>query len=231
MKVLSIQVGKPKTVGIAGATAPMDREWTSGIFKETISGKVFVSSTGIDGDGQADLKVHGGVDKAINVYPADHFDYWRGHIGIDFPNGAFGENFTTIGGIEDDDCIGDIYVCGDVRLEVTQPREPCWKLARKWKLKDLSARVEKTGRTGWYFRVLQEGYLEAPFELVLSERPYPQWTLTKANEIMHHRKENWEAAASLSVCPALSAIWKEALARRSATQTVESNVPRLGGND
>lgn len=209
----------------------MDREWISGFFKEPVSHPVVARKTGLEGDGQADLKVHGGPDKAINVYPADHFPYWKEDIGIDFPNGAFGENFTTLGALEHEVSIGDIFTAGEVSLQITQPREPCWKLARRWKTKDLSARVERTGKTGWYFRVLLEGVLKAPLGLILESRPYPQWTISKANEIMHGRKTDWESANELSECPALSRIWKDALQRRSATKTVESSAPRLGGND
>ena len=220
MKVLSIQVGMPRTVGIAGAPDPMDREWTSGIFKEMVRHPVVAGLTGLEGDGQADLKVHGGPDKAINTYPADHFPYWKDDVGIEFPHGAFGENFTTLGTTESDVCIGDIFESGTVSLQVTQPREPCWKLARRWKTKDLSARVAATGKTGWYFRVLQEGTLEAPFELTLTDRPHPQWTISRANEIIKQRKANPDLAHQLSECPALAQAWKDALRRRATSDQI-----------
>ena len=231
MKILSIQVGKPITVGKAGAAQPMDREWTTGFFKEGINGPVVTGENGLEGDGQADLKVHGGPDKAINVYPADHFPAWSKELNLDFPNGAFGENLTTFGSLESEVCVGDIFEVNGVELQITQPREPCWKLARRWKIKDLAARVEQSGRTGWYFRVLIPGSLTAGTELRLIERPFPEWTITYANQIMHHQKSDWQLARRLSECAALSEIWKGALARRAAKREIESSAARLGGND
>jgi MOSC domain-containing protein YiiM len=231
MKLLSIQVGKPKTVGVAGAANPMDREWTTAFFKEPVSGPVYAGELGLDGDGQGDMSVHGGPDKAINIYPQDHHAYWLKDLGIEMPHGAFGENFTTQGMTEDEVCIGDIFRMGPVLLQVTQPREPCWKLARRWRVKDLALRVQTTGKTGWYFRVLEEGIVEAPSEFEFVKCLYPHWTITEANQIMHHRKTNWQAAHELAECPELAQTWKTALSLRATTKTVASSEARLGGND
>ncbi len=228
MKLLSIQVGLPRTIGVADAPDLMDREWTSGFFKDGVSGAVDVSPTGLAGDGQADLRNHGGPDKAINVYPADYFLLWREELGIAFSAGAFGENFTTEGLTEKDVCIGDVFKIGGIVVQITQPRQPCWKLARRWRIKDLASRVEQTGRTGWYFRVLQTGRVEAPADFTLVERPHPQWTVAAANEIMHHRKTDWDAAAALAACDALSVSWKTSLAKRAETKAVASSSARLG---
>ena len=230
MKLLSIQVGLPRTIGAADAADPMDREWTSGFIKEPILGSVEVTPTGLVGDGQSDLKKHGGPDKAINAYPAEYFSIWRDELGLEFSAGAFGENFTTEGALGSDVCIGDIYQVGGIVVQITQPRQPCWKLARRWRIKDLAARVEQTGRTGWYFRVLQIGAVEAPAELTLVERPHPQWTVEEANQIMHHRKTDWAAAAALAACPALSASWRTSLALRAELKTVAATSARLQGN-
>jgi len=231
MKILSIQVGKPKTVGVAGAANPMDREWTTAFYKEPVRGPVYAGELGLDGDGQGDMSVHGGPDKAINIYPQDHHAYWLSNLGIEMPHGAFGENFTTQGMTEEDVCIGDIFRAGPVLLQITQPREPCWKLARRWRVKDLALRVQMTGKTGWYFRVLEEGIIEAPVELEFVKRLYPHWTITEANQIMHHRKENWKAAQELSECPELAQTWQTGLSLRAATKSVASSEARLGGND
>lgn len=229
MKLLSIQTGLPRTIGVENAPDPMDREWTSGFIKETIRGAVDATLTGLAGDGQADLKHHGGPDKAINAYPAEYFAVWRDELGLEFSAGAFGENFTTEGALEHDVCIGDIYQVGAIVVQITQPRQPCWKLARRWRIKDFAARVEQTGRTGWYFRVLQPGSVEAPAELKLVERPYPQWTAAEANQIMHHRRTDWAAAAALAACPALSASWQATLSSRAASKAVASSSARLSG--
>lgn len=229
MRLLSLQVGMPRTVGVAGASDPMDREWTSGIFKSPISGPVDTTPTGLVGDGQADLCVHGGPDKAINAYPAEHLALWREELGVEFSFGAFGENFTTEGALEAAVCIGDIFRVGGLLVQITQPRQPCWKLARRWRIKELAARVEQTGRTGWYFRVLETGKVEAPAEFALVSRPHPQWTVAEANAVMHQRKQDW--AAALAACPALSASWRASLGRRAETKAVSTSAARLGGND
>jgi MOSC domain-containing protein YiiM len=213
----SVNVGLPRTRGVAGAADPMDRPWTSGIFKEAVAGPVWLGRANLTGDGQGDLKNHGGLDKAVNAYPADHYPVWRAELGLaDFPPGAFGENFTIAGLTEWSACIGDIYAVGQARLQISQPRQPCWKLARRWRLRDLSARVERSGRTGWYFRVLAEGTVEAGLPLVLIERPFPRWTVADANDLMTGRTKDRAALAALAACPPLAAGWRETLARRAA---------------
>ncbi|HWH70544.1 MAG TPA: MOSC domain-containing protein, partial [Candidatus Sulfotelmatobacter sp.] len=133
MRLVSIQVGKPVTLGQADAANPDDRSWTTGFFKASVTGPVYVGKTNLEGDGQADLKNHGGVDKAICAYSKDHWAYWETEFSLHLANGAFGENFTIEGATERDVCIGDIYRCGGALLQVSQPRQPCWKLARRWR--------------------------------------------------------------------------------------------------
>ncbi len=216
IKLLSIQVGLPKTLGTPGASDTMDQEWTTGFFKELVSGPVWAGTTDLAGDGQADLRVHGGPDKAINVYPFEHYAFWLNDLGYkELPNGAFGENFTVAGLLETEVCIGDIFEVGDALVQISQPRSPCWKLARRWRVQDLVARVVHTGKTGWYFRVLREGNVQAGAALVLIERPYPAWTVTVANNIMRQHKENYghkenyRAVHALAECPALSGSWQQ----------------------
>lgn len=213
----SVNVGRPATRGIAGAADPMDRPWTSGIFKEAVAGPVWLGRTNLAGDGQGDLKNHGGPDKAVNAYPADHYPGWRAELGLaNFTPGAFGENFTIAGLTEESACIGDIWAIGEARLQISQPRQPCWKLARRWRLRDLAARVERSGWTGWYFRVLAEGIVEAGLPLVLVERPCPRWTVAVANDLMTGRSKDRAALAALATCSPLAAGWRETLARRAA---------------
>ncbi|MGV3532644.1 MAG: MOSC domain-containing protein [Chthoniobacteraceae bacterium] len=229
MKLLSVQVGKPRTFGILDAADPHDRQWTTGFSKETASGPVALTKLNLAGDGQADLKHHGGLDKAVCVYPRDHWTYWKAELGTDMPHGGFGENFTTSGAIETDVCIGDIFRCGTALLQLSQPRQPCWKLARHWRIKDLAAKVERTGRTGWYFRVLEEGTVETGNALQILERPHAEWTVAAANAVMHHRKTDWEAAAQLANCPVLSQSWKTTLAQRAETRVIADVMTRLAG--
>jgi MOSC domain-containing protein YiiM len=214
-RVVSVQVGVPREMGHEGAPEVFDRPWTSGIFKTPVDGPVFVGFEHLAGDQQADLTVHGGRDKAVCVYSADHYPAWAGTLWPEVGAfGAFGENLSVAGVTEDDVCIGDVWAAGDLRFQVSQPRQPCWKLARKWRIPDLVDRVVTTGRTGWYFRVLEEGAVVAGTTLTLVERPAPEWSITAANEVMHGRPRNNAAAAVLAAVPALSEAWRATLAKR-----------------
>ncbi|CAH1208954.1 Molybdenum cofactor biosysynthesis protein [Candidatus Nitrotoga sp. BS] len=219
IKLLTIQVGLPKTLGTSSASDPMDQEWSTGFFKEPVSGPIWAGTTNLTGDGQADLRVHGGSDKAINVYPFEHYAFWLDELdNKELSNGAFGENFTVAGILEAKACIGDIFELGGALVQISQPRQPCWKLSRRWRIQDFVARVVRTGRTGWYFRVLREGNIQAGAALVLVDRPYPEWTVAIANNIMLHRKEDYVAAHALAECPALSKSWKATLSRTTSTE-------------
>lgn len=227
IQLLSIQVGLPKTLGSPNASNTMDQEWTTGFFKETVFSPVWVGTTNLAGDGQADLRVHGGPDKAINVYPFEHYAFWLAELDCkELPNGAFGENFTVTGILETKACIGDIFELGDALVQISQPRQPCWKLSRRWRVQDLVARVVRTGKTGWYFRVLREGNIQAGAALALVERPYPEWTVATANNVMLHRKENYMAAQALADCPALSSSWKATLSRTTSTEVAADTSAR-----
>ena len=217
--LVSIQVGLPQTRGVDGADDPMDQPWTSGFIKEPVYGPVRVRRTHLDGDGQADLRVHGGVDKAILAYSADHYPLWREELGInDLPHGAFGENFTIAGLDERTVCVGDGWQIGDqVRVEVSQPRQPCWKLARRWRRPDLPQRVLENGRSGWYFRVLTEGQVIAGLALTLQERPFPRWTIAEATDVRLHRPHDQRANAELAGLSPLAESWRSALRKRLGT--------------
>jgi MOSC domain-containing protein YiiM len=155
MKILSVNVGLPRKVLFNGQTI------TTAIFKDPIKGPIMLRKLNIDGNKQADLTVHGGVDKAVYSYPAEHYDYWRKQ----FPNieimwGMFGENFTTEGLMEDTVNIGDQFQIGSARLVATQPRMPCYKLGVRFGRMDVVRRFLASGRPGIYFRVLKEGEVQ-----------------------------------------------------------------------
>lgn len=215
--LLSVNVGLPREFGPVPAGWPADppgRSLRSGIFKAPVAGSVRLGLTNLAGDAQADLQKHGGPDKAVNAYAASHYPDWRAKLDLaDFLPGAFGENFTIAGLTEESVCIGDTYAVGEARVQVSQPRQPCWKLARRWRIKDLTALVERSGRTGWYFRVLAEGEVAAGLPLILLDRPYPQWTIARANAIMRRRKTDPDAA-ELAACPLLAESWRATLGKR-----------------
>jgi MOSC domain-containing protein YiiM len=213
--LLSVNVGTPRELPPPPKGWPGDPPWrkrVSGVFKEPVAGPVWIGSTNLAGDAQADRKHHGGPERAVNVYSADHFPDWRVRLARpDLTSGAFGENLTVAGLDEESVCIGDIFAIGDVRVQVTQAREPCWKLARKWNVKDLARQVEQLRRTGWYMRVLREGHVEAGLPITLIARPHPEWTVARAYATMRARKTDPESAAALATCEALSVGWREAL--------------------
>lgn len=215
--IVAMHVSEPESLGFDGAAAWFDEPWTTAIFKRPVSGPTAVGRDGLAGDRQADRVNHGGPDKAICVYPAAHYALWQVALrpdlnGADFGYSAFGENFTVQGLREDEVCIGDVYVLGsEVVVQVSQPRQPCWKLARKWRIKDLTARAIDTGRTGWYFRVLGDGTVHVGDTLTLRERPHPEWTISAANRVMHFREGDSRALADLEE---LSQSWKHTLRAR-----------------
>lgn len=206
--VASLQVGLPARRGTEGSRDPRRAPWTSGIYKDPIEGPVILRRLNFDGDKQADLQVHGGPDKAVLAYGAEHYPGWREELGFDMKPGAFGENLTIAGLDEYTVCIGDTYEIGEALVEVSQPRLPCWKLARKWDLPDLPARVVKSVRGGWYFRVLREGRVARGDAVILRERPFPQWTIARVFDAYIHGADP-EAAAALASCPALAEGWRE----------------------
>ncbi len=154
-QMISLNVGKPITVEYKG------KELETGIYKQSVQGNVFLGDELFDGDGQADLVHHGGPDKAVCVYPYEHYPYWEEQLGKSLEYAAFGENLTVTGMLETDVCIGDIFQVGEAVLQVSQPRYPCFKLSQKHGSSDLPAQVLKTGFSGFYFRVLQTGYISS----------------------------------------------------------------------
>jgi MOSC domain-containing protein YiiM len=211
----------------------MDRPWTSGFDKRPVVGPVRLGVTNLSGDGQADLVHHGGPDKAILAYSADHYDGWRHELKMtDLAFGAFGENFTIARLTEANVCLGDIWQVGNAVLQISQPRQPCWKLARRWRIKTLALQVQESGRTGWYFRVLQEGIVATGMPLQQLERVHPDWTVERANHVMHSDKDNVNLAAALAAIPPLAASWKVTLTKR-VEQNIQSDPAKrlLGPNE
>jgi MOSC domain-containing protein YiiM len=214
-QLVSIQIAQPQTYGSEDAADEHDRRWTTAFFKRPISGVVSVTPLGVVGDGQADLRFHGGPDKAVLAYSADHFPVWKKEIPhIDWSGGAFGENLTIAGLTEDTVCIGDVYQLGGVRFEVSQPRQPCWKLSRRWRIAELARQVTHNGRSGWYFRVLEPGEIAAGQTCELLTRPHPEWTIARAQQLMYFEKQNLAAAAELAAIPQLASSWREVFEER-----------------
>lgn len=164
LRLFSVNVGLPRVIAVKDGA-----EIWSGIAKAPIGHpSIRVRATHLDGDGQADLSVHGGEDKAVYCYPADHWPWWEREQRLACRPATFGENLTVAGADETNVFIGDRFRWGEAVLEVTQPRAPCFKFAIHAQRPDAPAVMTASGRTGWYFRVLREGVGQGPLERVHS---------------------------------------------------------------
>ncbi len=184
-------------------------EWVSAIHKRPVDGPVWVGSINLAGDAQADLKNHGGPDQAALGYSAEHYDYWRSVLpDVDWQYGGFGENFTIKDQTEDTVCLGDVYAVGTVRVQVTKPRSPCYKISRRYGLKALTGLVEETGFHGWYYRVLREGEVEAGQQIELIERPHPKISIRRMNEVLESPEEFSDLAEEIATSAATTNGWR-----------------------
>jgi MOSC domain-containing protein YiiM len=209
--IASIQVGRPREMTDEGWPDLRTGPWVSAIIKEPVSGPVWLAATNLDGDKQGNPAVHGGPDKAVLAYAAAHYQLWRAELGRELPHGAFGENLTITGLDEESVCIGDTFEAGEAIVQVSQPRQPCWKIARRWGIKELTALVADSGRTGWYLRVLREGCLEAGQAVRLVQRQHPEWTVMRATRVIQNRRREMAPANELAQLPALAVSWKTQL--------------------
>ena len=164
MRIVSVNIAQPRPVLING------REVMTGIYKKPAPGRVRVRQHSLEGDGQADLKVHGGPYKAVYAYPFEHYAYWRESLGRELSPGIFGENLTTTGLIEEQVCIGDVLRIGCATLQVTHPRLPCFKLAHKLGRPQIIKEFLASGHSGFYLRVVEEGDLGAGDEVQMVRR-------------------------------------------------------------
>ena len=204
MKLLSINVSKPKPIQYGGKTI------RTGIFKEPVSGTVMLREKNIDGDGQGDLRVHGGTYKAIYGYPFEHYTHWQQELQRDdLTYGQFGENLTVEGLLEDAVHIGDVFQIGStVRLQITQPRVPCFKLAYKMGLPEFPKQFLESLRVGFYFRVLEEGEITAGDTIACVEADSESMTVTEVVNLRYFDRDNHEKIAQARKLRALSPSWK-----------------------
>jgi MOSC domain-containing protein YiiM len=180
---------------LAGRVQPFARGETSAIRKTLLTGVVQIGFLGIVGDEQADHRYHGGADKALHHYPFDHYAHWQAvmptHPDLSAP-GSFGENISTWGLTEGDVCIGDRWRIGSALLEISQGRQPCWKQGVRMEWSGLTSRMVKENRSGWYYRVIEEGAAEVGSAMALVDRPNPDWTVARVFALLiagHHAKD------------------------------------------
>ncbi len=203
MKLISVNVGLPREVSWKGKPV------RTGIFKEPVNSRVMVRELNLDGDGQADLTVHGGLDKAVYVYPFEHYEYWRDELpDTEFTPGIFGENFTVTGFKEEEINIGDRFKIGSVELMVTQPRLPCYKLGIRFGRLDMVKRFLASRRTGFYFRVLQEGEVGVGDTLELMSRDTNNITVADITQLYVRERNNSELLHRAAQLEALPESWR-----------------------
>jgi MOSC domain-containing protein YiiM len=203
MTVKFLNTGLPKKETFYG------KEFLTGICKKPVTGPLLLTKQGFEGDGVGDLKHHGGSDKAVCVYSLDHYAYWEKVLGIKLPEAAFGENLSVSDMHEEDVCIGDIYKIGAAEVQVSQPRQPCRTLAARYGREDFVKLVVDSGRTGFYFKVLEEGMVHAGDAVVLVKRDARQVSVALANQIFHHDRKNREGIERVLAVPALSESWQK----------------------
>ena len=211
-----------------------NKDVISGINKKATVVPEKVIFTGLLNDVQADRKHHGGPDKAIHHYAFEHYEFWKSVPGISKPEalreGGFGENISTVGMDENSVCIGDKYRIGSVILEVSQARQPCWKLNLRFGHPDMSHLVQDSLRTGWYYRVLEEGWIQAGNCFMLLERPWPQWPLKKLIETFYRDTLNKPSLKGMVQIEPLAKSWKNTVHKRLETGCVEDWNKRLYNN-
>src|SRR5438874_7189785 len=209
MKLISVNVGLPREITVGGKTVK------TSIWKNPIQGRVHVSTLNLDGDQQSDLSVHGGVDKAVYLYPSEHYSYWRTQLPeVDLPWGAFGENFTTDGILEDQVKIGDRIQVGSAEFMVTQPRMPCYKLGIRFNRRDMVKRFLESKRSGFYLAVLGEGEVEQGDAIQFIERQQSGVTITDIVNLYSVDSQNQELLRRATEVAALPQSWKDYFRKR-----------------
>ena len=204
MKLLSVNVSQPKEVSYNGERIK------TGIFKEPVSGRTMMRRLNLDGDGQGDPSVHGGVHKAVYVYPIEHYDYWKRELGRDdLTYGKFGENLTVEDMLEETVHIGDVFRIGEALVEVSQPRVPCFKLGIKMRNPRIVKPFLASERVGFYVRVLEEGEVGAGDAIERTKVGEGQMTVKEIVHLRHFDTANTEAAEKAASLPALTPSWRD----------------------
>lgn len=202
--VVSVNVGLPKEIRVRTESV------LTGIFKKPVSGPVRVRSVNLDGDRQADLKVHGGPDKAVYFYPSEHYAFWRRELGRELTEwGAFGENLTIEGILEHAIGIGDHLEIGTAVFQVTQPRLPCFKLAAKFERDDIIETFLNSRRTGFYTRVLREGEIQSGQAITITNRDPKQLTIREMIDLYLDKQPERASLERVLSVEALSASWRK----------------------
>lgn len=203
MKIVSLNVGRPRLV------MRNDEPVSTGIFKEPVTGRVMLRTLNLDGDRQADLSVHGGPEKAVYVYPSEHYPFWKRELPeMDLPWGMFGENFTSEGLNETETHIGDKFRIGSAEVMVTQPRMPCYKLGIRFGRTDMIKRFLVSERSGFYLSVLKEGEVGVADEIELLEKNVSGVSVVDITRLYSSEKHNADLMQRAIATEALPESWR-----------------------
>ncbi|RYX89321.1 MAG: MOSC domain-containing protein [Comamonadaceae bacterium] len=226
-------IGRVRAV-LAGQARPYTRPGSrSAIDKQPLHGAVAVGPLGVAGDAQGDLRVHGGPDKAVHCYAWAHYAQWRVQLPatcaplLEQP-GAFGENLSLDGLDEHGSCIGDRWQIGSAQFEVSQGRQPCWKLNDRFGVPDMALRVQDGGRAGWYLRLSQPGEMQAGDAVLLLARPHPHWTVARLLQLIADRDCDPRVLNAVLELP-LPSSWQRLFSRRRERGQSEDWAARLIG--
>ena len=215
-----VLTGKISTLGSHGVH--------SAIGKTPSAGPLRLTTLGFAGDEQADRRYHGGPEKALHHFPAEHYrGYAERFPGKSFAVGGFGENLSSSGIVEADICLGDIFSLGSAIIQLSQGRQPCWKLNLRFGIEGMAGIVQETGWTGWYYRVLEEGSVSAGDHLRLTERPYPQANLARVQHVLYQAPLDLAKLREIADLPPLPPSWRQLFLKRLETGHIEDTRSRL----
>lgn len=191
------------------------KQYNSSYQKENLNKNTYkINKNGFMDDTQSDRESHGGIDKAVCVYSLEDYAYFEKKHNILLPSCAFGENLSIVDFNDSNICLGDQFICGEVIFEVSQPRQPCWKISSVIKIKNLTSMLVKEHRSGFYFRVLQSGQIKPANQLELLARPYPELSIKHINQIYFNAKENQKHIQEALKCDKISEAYKNDLKKR-----------------
>jgi MOSC domain-containing protein YiiM len=218
-----LRIGRTRAFGPNGEPSAID--------KQAVATPLWLGPDGLVGDEQGDPRHHGGPEKAVHHYAAEHYAAWQTALPQEsaacLQPGAFGENVSTLGLTETNVCVGDVFRLGGATVQVSQARQPCWKLNLRFGLPDMAARVQHSGRTGWYYRVLEAGAVAPGDAFTLIERPCPDWPLARMLHFLFVEPLDRAALQAIAALSALSPSWRDLAARRLESNQVESWSGRL----
>jgi MOSC domain-containing protein YiiM len=214
-KVISLQVGKVKSYGDKNSKEFIDKYWQSASFKEPLCGEVWAGKLGLSGDEVADTLHHGGADKAIFANSYENYEKWADFLHVNtIPYGALAENLTITGLHESSVFLGDIHKIGSAVLQVTQPRKPCWKISKRWNNKNFTHEIYTSGLTGWYYRVIEEGFIKAGDRVTILSQEKVKISILDANMAFSNPIEHKNILEKIVHISSIAPSYKESILKR-----------------